>query len=274
VEQRLLLHNISWQSYVAIGDALSERPALRLTYDRGNLEIRTTSAPPAPTAWTSDTQRLLLHDVTWRDYDTLLHALEGHHLRTTYDRGSLEIITLSPEHEGDKNLVRRFIEVLAEECNLSMKNLGSTTQRREDLDRGLEPDECYYFQNWQRMRGKKRLDLTTDPPPDLVVEIDITQSSLDRMKIYAALGVSEVWRFDGVTLRIYRLNAERSYAECDSSPTFPALPVKELPRFVRQAETDDDITVLRAIRAWVREQLAKKPASPTPGQRGRSRKKM
>jgi Uma2 family endonuclease len=164
VEQRLLLHNVTWEVYKAIGDALPERPALRVTYDRGNLEIMTTSSPPAPLVWTSDAQRLLLHEIDWPSYEMLLQALDGHHLRMTYDRGSLEIMTLSPEHEGIKNLLRRFIEVLAEEFGLPLKNLGSTTYRRQDAECGLEPDECYYLKNWQQVSGKKRIDLTVDPP--------------------------------------------------------------------------------------------------------------
>ncbi len=255
-EQRLLLHHVRWEDYQAVGEALRDRPALRLTYDDGNLEIMTTSSPPAPGAWTTDAQRLLLHDIAWRQYETLLQALEQHHLRLTYNQRSLEIMTLSPEHEGYKSLLRLFIQVLAEEFNVPVKNLGSTTFRRQDVEQGLEADECYYIQNWPRVRGKKRIDLTVDPPPDLVVEIDVTHSSLDRLQIYASLRVPEVWRYDGETLQVYRLDSDGRYEKCDRTPTFPAVPLDELARFVRQGQTEDDAGVVRAFRAWLRERSA------------------
>jgi len=171
-------------------------------------------------------------------------------------------MTLSPEHVGYKNLLRCLILVLAEELNLPLKNLGSTTYQREDLERALEPDECWYIRNLSLIRGRRRIDLTRDPPPDLVVEIDVTHSSLDRLSIYAALGVGEVWRFDGENLRVYCRGSEGRYEESDYSPTFPAVPVADLIRFVRQGEAEDDTSMVWAFRVWVRELLAK-PSSRT-----------
>ena len=211
------------------------------------------AAPRAP--WPLDAQRLLLHNVAWEQYGSLLQALDDRHVRLTYDHGNLEFMTLSAEHERYKHLLRRLIEVLGEEAGVSMQGLGSTTYRRADLERGLEPDECYYIQSWPQVRGKKRIDLTVDPPPDLVVEIDVTHSSLDRMTIYAALGVPEVWRFDGEALRVYRLSPEGRYAPTDYSPTFPALPLTEFARFVQHGATADELSMIRTFRTWVREQL-------------------
>jgi Uma2 family endonuclease len=205
----------------------------------------------------SGEQRLLLHNVSWRSYVTIGDALGECHVRLTFDRGNLEFMTLSPEHERYKNLLRCLIQALAEELNLPIGGLGSTTDRREDLDRGLEPDECWYIRHLPAVRGKKRLDLTVDPPPDLVVEIDITSSSLNRMEIYASLGVPEAWRFDGTTLQVYRLGADGHYQVSERSVNFPSVPVTELLNFVRQGEAEDDTSMLRAFRAWVREQLAK-----------------
>jgi Uma2 family endonuclease len=256
-EQRLLLHNVSWQQYQAIGEALKDRPGLRLTYDRGNLEIMTTSCPPAPAVWTSDTQRILLHLIDWQQYETLLRALDEHHLRLTYDRGNLEIMTLSPEHERFKHLLRRLFEVLSEELGIFFEGLGSTTYRREDLVRGLEPDECYYLNNWPRVRDKKRIDLSSDPPPDLAIEIDITHSSLSRMSIYASLGVPEIWRFDGENLRIARLVGEGKYEEKGHSSYLPAWSLTELVPFVRKGLTEGEVPMVRAFRVWVREQVTK-----------------
>lgn len=211
--------------------------------------------------WTSDAQQLLLHNVSWKDYDALLRILDGRHLRLTYDRGNLEIMTLSPEHERYKNLIRRFIEFLAEDTNLPYINLGSTTFQRRELKRGLEPDECYYFRNYQRVCGLKRIDLSRDPPPDLVVEVDVTHSSLSRMKIYASLGVPEVWRYDGSKLQVFRLTRAGQYEECDHSPTFPTTPIDELVRFVGQSPAEDDMSIIRAFRDWVGQLTQAKPGT-------------
>jgi Uma2 family endonuclease len=128
-------------------------------------------------------------------------------LRITYDRGALEIMTLSPEHERLKHLLGYFILILVEELGWNMAGFGSMTFKRKRHQRGLEPDECYWIENELAVRGKDRIDLRRDPPPDLVIEIDWTHSSLDRLAIFAILGVPEVWRFDGkdVTFHVRRL---------------------------------------------------------------------
>jgi len=257
IEQRLLLHDICAPEHAAIIEVLRDRPSLRFSYDGQNLQIYTIPSLPAPNLWTSDVQRLLLRDLNWGQYDKLLVALDRHHLRTTYDRGNLELMTLSPEHEEYKNALRLLIQVLAEQFKVAVKNIGSTTCRRQDLDRGLEPDECYYIQNWPVVRGMQRLDLSVHPPPDLAVEVDVTSSSQDRMGTYANLGIQEVWRFDGDSLQAHVLGVDGSYADVSRSPTFPAVALGEAASLVRASVNDDDSTILNSCRAWVREQLAK-----------------
>jgi Uma2 family endonuclease len=176
----------------------------------------------------------------------------------TYDRGGLELMTKSLEHEEYVHLLVLLISVWTEEWNIPVKGYGSTTYQREDLDRGLEPDACFYFQNLARIRGKKRIDLTRDPVPDLVLEVEVTRSLLDRIAIYAALGVPELWRFDGAKLRVYRLDAKGRYKEQKRSPTLPHLPVQELVHFVRIGEGENETTMLRQFRAWVRERQEKR----------------
>ena len=152
--------------------------------------------------------RLLLSDVSWDEYEALLEELsEKRHLKISYDEGSLEMMTLSPEHEGFKGLFTHLIQILTEEMNLPDKSLGSTTMKQKKKARGAEPDDCFYIENVAKVRGLRRLDLTTDPPPDLAVEIDVTHPSLDKMSIYAALGTPECWRFDGRQVQFYRLSA-------------------------------------------------------------------
>ncbi len=258
--QRLLLHNLGWEEYQDIAGALKDRPALCLTYDRGNLTLVMPSSPAATEAGNPDTQRLVLEDIAWQEYEKLSAALDHQHLRMTYDRGRLELMTLSSEHEGYKSLLRQFVHVIAEEVNTPLKNLGSTTYRRQDLARGIESDECFYIRSWPLVRGKKRIDLTIDPPPDLALEVDITHSSLNRLEVYAALRIPEVWRFDGQTLQVYLLGSSGQYEQCDRSPTFPNVALEELVRFLRRGEMEDDATVVRAFRTWLREQLGRHSA--------------
>lgn len=202
---------------------------------------------------------LVLHDLSWPKYEKLLAALDDRHLRLTYDRGTLEIMPLSPEHERCKVLVRRLAEVLAEELDVEMGGLGSITCRQEDLERGLEPDECYYIKNFPKIRGKKRLNLRRDPPPDLAMEIDVTHSSLDRMEIYAALKVPEVWRYDG-KLRFYEYRGVKGYREVPRSPTFPLVTAAELTDFVNLGLEKGDSSMVKAFRVWLRSRISENGA--------------
>src|SRR5437588_11765498 len=160
------------------------------------------SAAPTPSG-----QRLVLGDVSWRSYERLLRVFDDRHLRITYDRGALEIMTLSPEHERFKCLLSYLVLVLVEELGWNMASFGSMTFKRKKRGRGLEPDECYWIQNEPLVRGKDKIDLRRDPPPDLVIEIDWTHSSLNRLGIFAALGVPEIWRYDGTVLHIHLLGS-------------------------------------------------------------------
>jgi Uma2 family endonuclease len=200
--------------------------------------------------------RLVLAGVSWRTYERLLRAFDDRHLRITYDRGSLEIMTLSPEHERFKHLLGLLIAVLVEELGWNMAGFGSMTFKRSKRRRGLEPDECYWIQNESLVRGKDRIDLRRDPPPDLVMEIDVTHSSLDRLAIYAVLRVPEVWRFDGQVLLIYLLGPDCQHALSPQSRAFPFLPVAEVGRFLGMRSSLSETEVVRQFRAWVRDRIA------------------
>ena len=137
--------------------------------------------------------RVLLRNISWQTYQALLKDVEEQPgIRMTYDRGLLEIMTPLDPHESYKKLLGRFVEALTEELNVEIRSLGSRTCNREDLARGLEPDQCYYIQNEQVVWDKDQIDFHQDPPPDLVIEIDITSSSINRLELYADLGVPEV----------------------------------------------------------------------------------
>lgn len=201
---------------------------------------------------TSD--RILLERVSWNTYESLVRDLESQPgLRLTYDRGRLEIMTPLIPHESNKKLTGRFVEALTEELEIEIRSLGSLTCKRQDLARGLEPDQCYYIQNEPAVRGKDEIDFNQDPPPDLAIEIDMTSSSIDRMEIYAALGVPELWRYDGSCLIIYQLE-DKNYRECDRSPAFPQITPAEILRFLEMSKTMGETSLLRSFRQWVKSQ--------------------
>jgi Uma2 family endonuclease len=200
-------------------------------------------------------QRQLLRHIPWDTYEFLLHELETRHLRITYDQGELEIKTLSHEHEFWSTLLGKFVLVLTLELNIPIHSGGSTTFRRILKKKGLEPDECYWIQNERLMRGKKDFDLESDPPPDLAIEIEVTQSAPNRMRIYAALRVPEVWRFDGESIHIHLLGGTGKYKVSPTSAAFPLVPIREIERFLGASETTDETTLLRSFSAWVREKI-------------------
>jgi Uma2 family endonuclease len=210
-------------------------------------------------------QRLVLPGIEWKTYKRLLRVLgERPALRLTYDRGVLEIMTTSPRHERYKHFIGRLIIVLTEELLLPIAGYGSMTFTRRRRQRGLEPDQCYWIAHEPQVRGKDRLDFRVDPPPDLVLEIDITRSSLNRMSIYAALGVPEVWRFDGQVLTFYALQPDETYAAQPTSLTFPTLTPGDLMPFLALQPQQDENTVIRQFRAWVRQRFPGGSRSPQP----------
>jgi Uma2 family endonuclease len=199
-------------------------------------------------------QRFVFRDADWEMYQGFLELLGQRPVRLTYDRGVLELMTLSFGHERLAELIGDFVGVITDELDMPRQNGGSTTFNRKDLDRGLEPDKCFYLANEPQVRGKDEIDLAVDPPPDLAVEIDVSRSSIDRLTIYAALRVPEVWRFDGDELTIYRLNPAGGYAQSSTSGHFPQLAMGEIVRFLKLANTMDQTKLVRTFRDWVRQQ--------------------
>ncbi|AFZ28006.1 hypothetical protein Cylst_6033 [Cylindrospermum stagnale PCC 7417] len=197
-------------------------------------------------------QRTVLHNVSWDTFEALLRDTgEDRGSRFAYDCGTLEIMTPLFEHENPKSNLGNFIIALAEELDIEVRSAGSTTLKRKVSKRGIEPDNCYYIQNEPAIRGKLELDLKTDPPPDLAIEIDITSSSVNKFNIYAALGVAELWRYDGEILKFYRL-LEGQYIECEFSIAFPLVSVSDISRFIQQSKSIGEIALLKSFRAWVR----------------------
>ena len=206
-EQRLVLRNVSWEEYIAIGQILADRPALRMTYDRGTLEFMTTS----------------------------------------------------PRHERYKCWLGRFLETISEELNKSFVPGGSMTFQREDVDRGFELDHCFWIANEMAVREKMTWEPDKGPPPDVGIEIEVSRSALNRMAIFAAFRIPEVWCYDGDELWINLLQADGAYQRGDQSLAFPSVPVQELVRILPPVGSSDYLTAVAAVRAWVRS-LINKPS--------------
>ena len=205
------------------------------------------------TALTPADPTVILDNVSWRTYEQLLKDLvDSSAPRLTYDRGVLEIMSPTPEHERLNRTLAQLVEVVSEELQIEIENLGSSTFRREDLERGFEPDSCFYVQHAAEVRGKKRLDLTADPPPDLVIEIDITSPSISKLPIFADIGVPELWRYDGSEFRISLLEGGK-YASSERSGAFPILTAKLIAEFLEESRTSTRLELLKFLRAWIRD---------------------
>lgn len=205
------------------------------------LELKRLIVPPG--------HRVLLHNTSWQEFEAILEDLGEHRAsRVAYDAGRLEIMSPLPEHESDK-IIGNLVKALLEGLDIEFWPSGSTTFKNELMEKGIEPDNCFYIENEAAVRGK-RLDLTV-PPPDLALEIDVT--SRTHSNIYEALGVPELWRFEEGKLQINVLQGK--YVESELSPNFPKLPVIEvIPKYLSQSKTLGTNKTMRAFRAWVREQ--------------------
>jgi Uma2 family endonuclease len=218
----------------------------------------TTAPKPTtiPPVVTPAEQRVVFHNISWQAYEQILAALgESRSSRLTYDQGTLEITMPLEEHESAVRLIELFIRILVVELGMKIKTMGSTTLNRPDLQKSAEPDDCYYIQNQPLVAGKT-VDLNTDPPPDLIAEVDITHTDINKLLLYASMGVPEFWRYNGQTLRIYQLQ-DGQYIEVENSPTFPWEIKDRLYQFLAEGKLDE-VEAEKSFRAWV--QQAQKPS--------------
>ncbi len=207
---------------------------------------------PAPPISTGE-QRFVLYNVAWEEYVTIGRLFADRPaLRINYDRGTLEFMTTSPRHERYKQWLGRFLETIAEELNKPIMPGGSMTFQREDLDRGFEPDNCYWIANELAVREKLTWEPEIDPPPDVMLEIEVSRTAVKRMALFAAFRIPEVWTYNGEHLRIHLLQADGTYKLSDHSLAFPAIPVQELVRFFPPTGNADYLTAVADVRAWVR----------------------
>ena len=211
---------------------------------------QTLTPATAPTAGS----HLVLYDISWEMYEKLLELFAEHPaLRMTYYKGTLELMTPLPEHETYAWILGRLVAALSEELGVEIRGLKSTTWRSKPKTAGKEADECFYIQNEPLVRGKLKIDLSVDPPPDLAIEIDATHSSIDKMAVYTELKVPEIWRWHKGKLTVHILS-DTGYVESETSLAFGSFPVKELARFMQPDPQKGENARLREFRQWVRQQ--------------------
>jgi Uma2 family endonuclease len=204
-------------------------------------------------------QKVIIENVSWQTYEQLLADLADRSApRLTYDRGRLQIMSPTSSYEELNRNLALVVTILAAALGLDVRNLGSTTFRREDLSRGFEPDSCFYVEHEPSVRGKARIDLSQDPPPDLVIEIDITSGSLDKFPIYLQVGVPEIWHYDGRRLIIHQLTGGL-YQESETSRAFPNVRAAELDGLLRESLTRPSTQWLRALQEWADRQTTTGP---------------
>ncbi|MEL6461988.1 MAG: Uma2 family endonuclease [Cyanobacteria bacterium J06621_15] len=201
-------------------------------------------------------KRVALDNITWQGYEQILNALgENRAARVHYYQGILEIMTPLEAHESSSENIGILIHILTEELNLNIKSLASTTLKITEIKTGAEPDKCYYIKNEPAVRGKT-VDLNQDPPPDLVLEVDITHTDINKNQLYQDMKVPEFWRYNGKKLIIYLLEKGK-YQESEKSLIFPLLTKAIIYEFISQCRTNGETQAKREFRIKIQELLQK-----------------
>ena len=198
-------------------------------------------------------QSVILHGVSWQTYEQLMKDHENQSVpRFTYKNGELEIFMPSEKHEETIRSIEAFVSVYIEEKDLDMRSLGSTTFKHESLKNGVEPDCCFYIQNVEKVKNVSKIDLEIHPPPDLIVEVDITSPSINRFPIYAKFGTKEIWQYQNDKIKIFALSKNK-YTEISESIALPKVTNETLTKFIAESKTEKRSVWLKNIRKWVSE---------------------
>ncbi len=197
---------------------------------------------------------LIQHGVGWHDYEELLDAVrEASSLRICYDQGTLQVISPSSKHEYVTKLIERLVDRISIRQRIKVLFYGSATLKKQSEHKGAEPDACFYVQTADAVGKKEQIDFNIDPPPDVVLEIDIHHESISKFPIYAAFGVPELWRYDGEALTIYHLR-DRQYVLADASLALPILTSTLLTEFLARSPKEDQYDIVLAFEEWLKAQ--------------------
>lgn len=212
----------------------------------GQFLQRLNDMPPISTA-VSPEARVVFENVDWETYEALAEQRRGSVPRMTYDDGVLELMSPKRQHETIGSLIGRLIETYSEVKGIEIQSVASTTFKRKELSKGFEADESYYITHAEQMRPKEEVDLPMDPPPDLVVEVEITSSAIEKLKLFAAMQVPEVWRHDGKQLEMFR-NIDSTYQPIASSHELPGLAAQTMMDFINRRFEVGESSLIREFR--------------------------
>jgi Uma2 family endonuclease len=194
---------------------------------------------------------ITFHHVSWDDYEELLDQVgEASGLRISYNEGTLQVMSLSPEHENYARFFEALITAIRLRLRIKILSFGSTTMRKSKKRKGKEPDACFYVQSAEALGNRVHLNFETDPPPDIAIEVDVHHASRDMFSIYAGLGVPEIWHYDGWTLTIYQLQ-DGAYVEDATSPALPMITSQLLPDHLNRLRTEGEFQTLLAFDEWL-----------------------
>ncbi len=194
---------------------------------------------------------VILHGISWKLYRRLRKMRANYNIRMTYNRGELEIMSPSPLHEGIARLLGDLITVWRVKNRIPVRNCGTMTIKRSVLERGFEPDHCYYVQHEPQMWDKKKINFKVDPPPDLAIEVEVTHKLMDKMEIYASFRVPELWCWSGDTLKIFELSQAGEYVARETSLCLPTFPIAKVQEVVRQFGTTHESELIGSFHDWV-----------------------
>jgi Uma2 family endonuclease len=209
---------------------------------------------PHPQTTAQGEERLLLRDIRWDFYLAFCEELGERPVRLSFSQGMLEIMITKAPHEFFKTMLAKLVEIIIIERNIPVRSGGSMTFQRHDLEKGFEPDECWWITSEAEVRGKQEFDFAKDPPPDLAIEVEMSHSLVDRIGIFAAIGVTELWRFNGRKLQFCMLREDGKYHDLNASHAFPFLKPADLERFLQPDDLTDETTRVRQFRDWLRQQ--------------------
>jgi Uma2 family endonuclease len=194
---------------------------------------------------------VIFHNATWADYEELLAQVgEASGLRISFNDGTLKVMTLSHEHEKYADFVKRLVSALSLRLRINILFFGSATMKKQKQTKGNEPDASFYVQTAAAIGNRIQLDLSVDPPPDVVVEVDIHHDSRDNYPIYAILGVPEIWRYDGQEMTILHLQ-EAGYVSAERSRALPLLTSQVLTAYLRRMQQEGEFNAILAFDEWL-----------------------
>ena len=197
-------------------------------------------------------KKLILQGISWDFYEELLEEYkDSNELHFAYDNGFLEVEVPLAKHEIPIRLLSDLISIICVEKDIDIVNVGSTTFRKRAKAKGCEPDTSFYIQNERFIRGKNDIDLSKDPPPDLVIEVDVTSLSLNKLPIYAALGITEIWIYKGKNVEFLKLSDDK-YTKIDYSIALPKLSSEKVTEFLEKGLSESSTKWIKEIRDWAK----------------------